>query len=100
MARLYFNLKDEELERFENNRNELGLNKTQYIRYLMEGKREIRPPGIKNRELISYLSKIDKELKVLVMKNNLSDLDVMRLLTKFDDIKKIIGKENLWSSGP
>ena len=46
-ARLFLSLSEEELKSFETGRNELGFNRSQYIRYLIGGQKEIRPPAIK-----------------------------------------------------
>ena len=95
MARLFLNLSDEELMKFENARNALGMNRSQYVRYLIGGAKEIRPYSIKQKELISKLASIDKSIKVIAMKDDLSDMDKMKLMSKMEDVIKIFKEGEL-----
>ncbi len=90
-TRLFLSLSEEEFQSFENARNELGYNRSQYIRYLIGGQREIRPPAMKYQKMISHLASIDRSIKVIAMKDNLSDMDRMLLITKLEELKKMLG---------
>lgn len=68
-VRLFMTLSQEELDAFENAREQLGFNRSQYLRYLISGQKEIRPQALKERELIKLLAEIERDLKVIVMKS-------------------------------
>lgn len=87
-VRLFMTVSQEELDFFESAREKLGMNRSQYLRYLVGGQREIRPPAIKERELIRHLADVERDLKVIAMKENLSDGDKLLVMEKLDDIKK------------
>ena len=67
-VRLFMTLSQEELDAFENAREQLGFNRSQYLRYLISGQKEIRPQALKERELIKLLAEIERDLKVIAMK--------------------------------
>ena len=95
MARLFLNLSDDELLKFENARTALGMNRSQYVRYLIGGAKEIRPCSIRHKEIIRRLSSIDKNIKVIAMKDCLSDKDKLKLMTKLEDVIKIFKEGEL-----
>ncbi|MEE0862489.1 MAG: hypothetical protein U0L79_05850 [Lachnospiraceae bacterium] len=90
-TRLFLSLSEEEFQSFENARNELGYNRSQYIRYLIGGQKEIRPPAMKYQEIIARMASIDRSLKVIAMKDVLSDTDRMFIVTKLEELKKMLG---------
>ena len=90
-TRLFLSLSEEEFQSFENARNELGYNRSQYIRYLIGGQKEIRPPAMKYQEIIARMASIDRSLKVIAMKDVLSDTDRMFIITKLEELKKMLG---------
>lgn len=90
-TRLFLSLSEEEFQNFENARNELGYNRSQYIRYLIGGQKEIRPPAMKYKELIAAIASIDRSLKVIAMKDSLSDIDKLLVITKLEELKKMLG---------
>lgn len=92
-VRLFLSLSDDELKKFEDGRNELGFNRSQYLRYLIAGQKEIRPQAIKEREYISKLASIDRSIRAIAMKEELSDTDKMLLYSKLDELKKMIGNK-------
>ena len=91
-TRLFLSL-SEEVALFENAREQLGMNRSQYLRYLIGGQKEIRPTAIKNRGLISHIASIDRSLKVIAMKDELSEIEKLQVLTLLEDIKEMIRKE-------
>ena len=91
-TRLFLSLSEEEFQSFENARNELGYNRSQFIRYLIGGQKEIRPPAMKNQAFISHIASIDRSIKVIAMKESLSDTDRMLIITKLEELKEVIGK--------
>lgn len=88
--RLFLSLSDEELRCFETARELLGMNRSQYLRYLMTDQKEIRPVELTHRELIQKLSCIERDLKVIAMKKELGEQERMS-----DMIKGIIGENSL-----
>lgn len=90
--RLFLSMSEDELESFERAREELGMNRSQFVRYLIGGQKEIRPPAIKYKELIFHIANIDRDLKVIAMKEGLSDIEKMQVLAKLEDLKKLLGK--------
>ena len=90
-TRLFLSLSEEEFQSFENARNELGYNRSQYIRYLIGGQKEIRPPAMKYQEIIARMPSIDRSLKVIALKDVLSDTDRMFIVTKLEELKKMLG---------
>ena len=90
--RLFLTMSEDEWESFERAREELGMNRSQFVRYLIGGQKEIRPPAIKYKELIFHIANIDRDLKVIAMKEELSDLEKMQVLTKLEDLKNLLGK--------
>lgn len=94
--RLFMSLTPAEFNSFESAREELGMNRSQYLRYLLGGQKEIRPPAITQRELIRYLAEVERDLKIIAMKDSLEDGDKLIVMAKLDDIKqKLEGKELL-----
>ena len=89
-ARLFLSLSEEELKNFEARRNELGFNRSQYVRYLIAGQKEIRPLVIKEQAMISKLANIDRSIKVIAMKDELTDMDKMLIITKLDELKSLL----------
>ncbi len=87
-TRLFMTLSQEELERFEEAREQLGFNRSQYLRYLIAGQKEIRPKAIKERELIKLLAEVERDLKIIAMKPSVSNEDKVLILAKLDDLKK------------
>lgn len=87
-VRLFMTLSQEELDAFENAREKLGFNRSQYLRYLISGQKEIRPQALKERELIKLLAEIERDLKVIAMKPSVSNEEKVLILAKLDDLKK------------
>ncbi len=87
-VRLFMTLSQEELDAFENAREQLGFNRSQYLRYLISGQKEIRPQALKERELIKLLAEIERDLKVIAMKPSVSNEEKVLILAKLDDLKK------------
>lgn len=87
-VRLFMTLSQEDLDAFENAREQLGFNRSQYLRYLISGQKEIRPQALKERELIKLLAEIERDLKVIAMKPSVSNEEKVLILAKLDDLKK------------
>lgn len=89
-TRLFLSLSEEDFQSFENARNELGYNRSQFVRFLIGGQKEIRPPAIKNQAFISRIASIDRSIKAIAMKETVSDMDKMLVIAKLEEIKQMM----------
>ena len=71
-------------------RAELGMNRSEYIRYMLKNQKRIVPVSIKEKELIRVLSQIDIHLKALALKEELSVEDRLFIYSEIEKIKKLI----------
>ena len=53
--RLFLSVSDEDLHRLDALRGELGMNRSQYIRYIISGQKRLLIPSVKYKELIVSL---------------------------------------------
>lgn len=90
MSRVFLSMTEEEVSALDEAREKVGMTKSQYVRYLMSGKKDIRPPTIRYRELIHKLDAIERDLKVIAMKESLKDTDRICIMAKLEDIKKLM----------
>lgn len=90
MSRVFLSMTEEEVSALDEAREKVGMTKSQYVRYLMSRKKEIRPPTIRYRELIHKLDAIERDLKVIAMKESLKDTDRICIMAKLEDIKKLM----------
>jgi len=71
-------------------RAELGMNRSEYIRYMLKNQKRIVPVSIKEKELIRVLAQIDMHLKTLALKDELSVEDRLFIYSEIEEIKKLI----------
>ena len=90
MSRVFLSMTEEEVSALDTAREKVGMTKSQYVRYLMSGKKEIRPPTIRYKELIHRLDAIERDLKVIAMKESLTDTDRICIMAKAEDIKNLL----------
>lgn len=88
--RLFLSVSESDLHRLDVLREELGMNRSQYIRYLISGQKRLLIPSVKYKELISKVSQIDLSLRVIALKENVSTEDKLLIYTKLDEVKKLI----------
>lgn len=88
--RMFMSLTEDEYLRFETSREELGMTRSLYLKYLISGQREIRPPAIMQRELIEKLAVVDRELKIIVMKDSLDTNDRIYIMEQLKEIKSLL----------
>lgn len=65
-SRLFLSVSEEDLHRLDMLREELGMNRSQYIRYVISGQKKVLIPSVKYKEMISKLSQIDLSLRPLI----------------------------------
>ena len=86
-VRMFLSLSENEFNQFEHARNELGMSRSQLLKYLLQGQKEIRPMPIVQRKLLDKLSSTDRNVKVIAMKDSLSDEEKLYVLEQLKDIK-------------
>ena len=59
---------------------------------LLQGQKEIRPMPIVHRQLLDKLSSVDRNLKIIAMKEDLSDEDRLYTMEQLMDIKEFLDK--------
>lgn len=80
--RLFLSLSEEDVARLDSLREELGMNRSQYVRYLISGQRKQLCPSIKYRDAVERLANIDLSLRTIVLKENMSEEDRLMSLAK------------------
>ena len=87
MKRIYFTIPPELIERFDKACKKAGLTRSLYLSCLLSGRLDIRPPVLKYRGLIRELSSIERDLKVIVLKDDLCDNDRILIMEKLKEIR-------------
>ena len=85
--RLFLSLTEDEVDVFDKACRKAGMKRSQYLKYLLSGRKDIRPPVMRYREMIHALESIDRDLKVIAMKEVLSDEDRLLIMERLSDIK-------------
>ena len=88
--RLFLTLSEEEFQSFEGAREQLGMSRSQYVKYLMGQCREIRPAVIRYPKLIEKLSDAERDLRVLALKTTLSDKDRLLVYIQLEEILTLL----------
>ncbi len=97
--RLFLSLADSDLKKLDDLRTELGMNRSEYIRYLLSGQKKIIPYSMKQRHLVEVLSRVDLHLKAICLKEGIAPEDVLYIRESLKDIKKeIIGSQTCGQS--
>ncbi len=89
MKRIYMTMDEKLIERFDKACQKAGLTRAQYLTSLLSGRIDIRPPVFQYREMIRQLSSIERDLKVLALKDTLSDNDRVLIMTRLSDLKEV-----------
>ena len=87
MKRVYMTMDEQQIERLDKACKKLGLTRSQFVSGLMKGRTDIRPPVLRYKEMIRQLAEIEKDLKAVALKDDLSDDDRILILTALSDIK-------------
>lgn len=90
--RLFLTMSEDEFDKFEGMREQLGMNRSMYVRYLLAGQKELRPPTIRYSKLVDQLNSIDRSLKVLAMKDSLTEVDRILIVEKLGEITELVNK--------
>lgn len=87
--RLFLSLPEEDVTRLDYLREELGMNRSQYIRYILAGQQKLICPSIKYMEVVKKLSGIDLSLRTIVLKDFVSEEDKLAIYSELQEIKNI-----------
>ena len=88
--RLFLSVSDNDLKKLDELSSDIGMNRSEYIRHIIRNQRLIIPASIKEKEMIRLISKIDTDLKVLALREELTDADKLFIVSGIDDIKKLL----------
>ena len=73
--RLFMSLTEEEVKQFDKACDKAGMTRSQYLKCLLNGRRA--------------LESIERDLKVIAMKDDLSDTDRLLIMQKLSDLKEM-----------
>ena len=88
--RLFMSLSEDEVRQFDKACDKAGMTRSQYLKCLLHGRRDIRPPVLQYKEMIHTLESIERDLKVIAMKEELSDNDRLLVMQKLSDLKEML----------
>lgn len=88
--RLFLSVSDADLYKLDILREELRMNRSQYIRYLISGQKRVLIPSVKYKQLVTKISQIDLSLRVIALKDEISTEDKLLILTELTEIKRIL----------
>ena len=92
--RLFLSLSEDDVLRLDCLREELGMNRSQYIRYVLSGQQKLICPSIKYMEAVKRLSSIDLSLRTIVLKDSVSEEDKLAIYSELQEIKKILSSRD------
>ncbi|MCF0127389.1 MAG: hypothetical protein HUJ70_02410 [Pseudobutyrivibrio sp.] len=90
--RLFLSLSEEDVNRLDFLREELGMNRSQYVRYMLSGRNLVMPQSLSQKELIQQLSDIDLHLKIIALKDGVDTKDVLFVNEALKDIRNALGR--------
>ena len=88
--RLFLSLSEEDVNRLDFLREELGMNRSQYVRYMLSGRKLVMPQSIRQKELIQQLSDIDLHLRIIALKDGVDTKDVLFVNEALKDIRSAL----------
>ena len=91
--RLFLSLSEEDVTRLDMLRSDLGMNRSQYIRYVISGRDMVLTPSIKYKDLIERFSEIELDLKVIALKNTMGLEDKLSTEIAIKEIKALLSKK-------
>ena len=74
-VRLVLSVSEEDRSKLDKLSAELGMNRSQYVRYLLSGCSKLITPSMKYREFVKHFSQIDLSLRVIALKEEVSSED-------------------------
>ena len=89
--RLFLSMAQEDVDKLDRLREELGMNRSQYIRYLLSGQKKVLPTSVKDKKLIDTISNIDLTMRVLALKEGMTPEDSLAIFCEIKEIKELLG---------
>lgn len=88
--RLFLSLPEEDVVKLDLLKDELGMNRSEYIRHLLSGEKKKIPENIRLKDLIKVLSDIDLHLRHICLKEGMEVKDTLYVYESLKDIRKAI----------
>ncbi len=92
MKRIYMTMDEKLIERFDKACHKAGLSRSQYLTCLLSGRRDLRPPVLGYKDMVRELAMIQQDLKVIALKESLTDDEKILIFAKLSDIRQLFGK--------
>ena len=95
MERFTVTMYEEDIDYFERERADLGyklgqqpLNKSAFIRFLLQEHKDATPDFIKHKDLIAQISNLNTSIKELILSDKISDVDKLHVHEKLNEINR------------
>lgn len=85
--KVHLSLTEEDVAKFDLLREELGMNRSQYVSYLLSGEKKRIPDSIRQKHLISKMSDIDLHLRHICLKEGMDPGDVLYVQEAIRDLR-------------
>lgn len=89
-VRLVLSVSEEDRSKLDKLSAELGMNRSQYVRYLLSGCSKLITPSMKYREFVKHFSQIDLSLRVIALKEEVSSEDMLFIESSIKEIKGLL----------
>ena len=88
--RLVLSVSEEDKRRIDELSAELGMNRSQYVRYLISGGVKLFKPSIQYQDFLSHFSSIDLSLRVIALKEEISSEDMLFIESSIKEMKSLL----------
>lgn len=88
--RLFLSISNEDVEKLDRLREELGMNRSQYIRYVISGQKKIIPFSIREKKLIEAIVAVELDMSVIALKDGMESEDVIAIYSEIQEIKQLL----------
>lgn len=88
--RLVLSVSEEDKRRIDELSAELGMNRSQYVRYLISGGVKLFKPSIQYQEFLAHFSSIDLSLRVIALKEEISSEDMLFIESSIKEMKRLL----------
>ena len=89
-VRLVLSVSEEDRNKLDALSAELGMNRSQYVRYLLSGCSKLIIPSMKYQEFVKHFSQIDLSLRVIALKEEVSSEDMLFIESSIKEIKGLL----------
>lgn len=88
--RLFLSVSEEDLNKLDHLREELGMNRSEYIRYVLSGQKKIIPFPIKEKKLIEAISAVELYMSVIALKDGMQPEDIITIYSEIQEVKQLL----------